>query len=107
MTNAKTPLEHAKRRELDGIIRHVDAFNRDLTVLEGSSHHLLDVPSDCSILLNGESVKLRLLQPGDHVRVTYLYRNNVRTAQWIEAGIGRPREVKACWSRNLRKECHE
>ena len=107
MTNSNTSLERAKRREIDGIIRRVDAVNRDMTVLTGSSHKLVDVPSDCAIILNGETVKLRLLQPGDHVRVTYVYRNDVRTARWIEAGIDRPRDAEACCSQINGKDDHE
>lgn len=88
MAQTSTSPIGGKHGEIAGVIRHVDAVNRDLTLLTGSNHQLVDVPSDCSIVLNGEAVKLRLLQPGDHVRVTYLDQNNVRTAQRIEAGVG-------------------
>lgn len=87
MTHTDQPSKKATRREITGIIRHVDTVTRDITVLSGGSHKLMDVPPDCSIILNGESVKLRLLQPGDHVRVTYMYRNDVCTARWIDAGV--------------------
>lgn len=101
MAHSKTSLEHASRQEIDGVIRHVDAVNRDMTVLVGETHELIDVPSDCSVVLNGETVKLRLLQPGDHVRVIYRYQNNVRTAQCINAGFGRSPDEKASRSQNI------
>jgi len=94
MAHSNTSSKHAKRGEIAGVIRQVDAVNRDMTLLAGGNHQLVDVPSECSILLNGETVKLRLLQPGDHVRVIYLDQNNVRIAQRIEAGIGRSRDTK-------------
>jgi len=87
MTHTNQRSKNARCREITGIIRHVDAVTRDITVLAGGSHKLMDVPPDCSILLNGEAVKLRLLQPGDHVRVTCIYRNDVCTARWIDAGV--------------------
>jgi hypothetical protein len=107
MTNAKTSSEGTARQEIDGIIRQVDAVNRDMTILDGNRHKLVDVPSDCSIVLNGEAVKLRLLQPGDPVRVTYVYRNDVRLARWIEAGSVRPRNRDACCVKINGKDDHE
>lgn len=83
-----------KQGEIDGVIRQVDAINRDMILLAGGRQELVDVPSHCSIVLNGETVKLRLLQPGDHVRIIYLDQNNIRTAQCIEAGMGRPPDAK-------------
>jgi hypothetical protein len=107
MNHAMPSLENTKRREIDGIIRQVDAVNRDMTVLAGARQTLVDVPSDCSIVLNGETVKLRLLQPGDPVRVTYVDRNNVRLARWIEAGNIRSRAAEACRLRMNGKDDHE
>ena len=94
MTNSNTSSANTKQGAIDGVIRKVDAMNRDMTVLAGGSQELVDVPSGCSIVLNGETVKLRLLQPGDRVRVTYFDQNNVRTAQYIEAGIDRSLDTK-------------
>lgn len=94
MARSNTSSANAKHGEIAGVIRQVDAVNRDMTLLAGGTHELVDIPSNCSIVLNGEAVKLRLLQPGDYVRVLYLDQNNVRVAQRIEAGIGRPRAAK-------------
>ena len=88
MTHAITSSASDRHGKIDGVIRQVDGINRDMTVLTEDRHELIDVPANCSILLNGEIVKLRLLQPGDRVRVTYFDQNNVRTAQSIAAGIG-------------------
>jgi hypothetical protein len=107
MTNSTTSPERTTRQEIDGIIRQVDAVNRDMTILDGNRHRHVDVPSDCSIVLNGEAVKLRLLQPGDPVRVTYVYRNDIRLARWIEAGSVRPRNREACGLTIDGKEDHE
>lgn len=99
MTISNTSSERARRREVEGVIRKVDAVNRDMTILAAGEHQLVDVPPDCSILLNGESVKLRLLQPGDCVRMTYVYRSNVRTARRIEAGLDRFRNTESSRTR--------
>ena len=71
---------------LEGVIQHVDLINRDLTVLVRNGIALFDVPLNCKILLHGEAVKLRLLQPFDHVRLTSSLRNGIRTVECIEAG---------------------
>lgn len=94
MARSNTSSVNGKHGEIAGVIRQVDAVNRDMTLLAGGNHELVDIPSNCSIVLNGETVKLRLLQPGDYVRVLYLDQNNIRVAQRIEAGIGRPRAAK-------------
>lgn len=72
---------------MEGIIQDVDAVNRDMTVLTAGQQKLVDVPPACPIVLNGETVKLRLLQPGDQVHIVYRNRNNRRAAQRIEAGV--------------------
>ena len=96
MTNSNSSSKYLKRQIVDGVIRQLDAVSRVLKVLSAGRLKVVDVPSDCSIVLNGESVKLRLLQPGDHVRITYLYENSVITAQCIEAGIVRPLNTNGC-----------
>lgn len=56
-----------------GVIHRVDTSARELTLfVEGAPLDLV-VPPDCLIRLNGEGVKLRLLQPGDRAEVGYSY----------------------------------
>jgi hypothetical protein len=47
-----------------------------------------DVPTDCAILLRGERVKLRLVQPHDCVRLTYRERRGLLAACVIEIEFG-------------------
>jgi len=107
MTGSNTSSRGPKRREIDGVIRRVDAVSRDMTVLAGGIQKLVDVPSDCPIVLNGETVKLRLLQPGDHVRVTYGYRNNIHVAERVEAGMDPHRKSEARRAQINGKDDHE
>src|SRR5690242_10391250 len=60
-----TPAQDEASREAEGVIQQVDSVNRDLKVLVQGRVTLFDVPVDCTILLHGEAVKLRLLQPRD------------------------------------------
>ncbi|HLJ11930.1 MAG TPA: hypothetical protein VKU82_12110 [Planctomycetaceae bacterium] len=85
----------AKHMEIEGVIQHVDVVIRDVTVFARGRATSFDVPPDCTILLNGEKVKLRLLQPHDHVRVTYTHENAVPIAKRIEAGTSREHYAEA------------
>ena len=63
--------------EARGRLLRVDTLNRELALLVGDVVVELDVPPSCPVVLNGQAVRLRLLQPQDRLRVTY------------EAGLGR------------------
>jgi hypothetical protein len=54
---------------VEGTVRHVDRLAREVGVEVDGTVVVLDVPSDCAILLNGQRVRLRLLLPGDRVEV--------------------------------------
>jgi hypothetical protein len=54
-----------------GSLVRVDTFNRELTLLVGGAVLDLDVPPSCAIVLNGQAVRLRLLQPQDRLLVAY------------------------------------
>jgi hypothetical protein len=56
-----------------GTIHHVDSSSRELTLLVNGERTELVVPPDCLVRLNGERVKLRLLQPGDQAEVAYSF----------------------------------
>jgi hypothetical protein len=54
-----------------GTIQQVDLLARELRVLVDGITTDFAVPPACSVVLNGERVKLRLLQPQDAVEVVY------------------------------------
>jgi hypothetical protein len=58
-------------RSTTGIIRDVDVAGRELTVFVYGNAQVFDVPTECSILLHDEPVKLRLLLPGDYAQIAY------------------------------------
>ena len=57
-----------------GMVHAIALVGRDLTVLLPTGMEVFDVPPDCSILLHGEPIKLRMVQPRDHVWITFTTR---------------------------------
>lgn len=55
----------------EGLLQKVDLVNRVVTLARTEDALTFDVPPTCEVLLNGERVKLRLLQPRDRLSVTY------------------------------------
>jgi len=74
---------------VDGSLLGVDLLNRIVIVRGDEAAWTFDVPASCEILLNGERVKLRLLQPRDRVSVTY------RTSRNRQSGC-RALSIEAC-----------
>jgi hypothetical protein len=70
--------------EIEGVLQAVDPINRELRVQHDGGSSTLDVPPNCTIVLNRERVKLRLLQPTDHVRVMFTRLRGRPTARRIE-----------------------
>ena len=70
--------------EIDGILQQVDPVARELRVLVNGTVLTLDVPVDCRIFLNGERVKLRLLQALDPVQIRYVQSADLMAARSIE-----------------------
>jgi hypothetical protein len=66
------------------VIHRIDLVNRELELLVGAVRMSVDVPPDCVILLRGEPVKLRMLQPGDRVEVAFRSRAGTAVARAIE-----------------------
>jgi hypothetical protein len=58
-------------RDVSGSVLRVDVPNRELTVQVDGRTIDLDVPLGCTVVLNGQPVRLRLVQPQDRVRVRY------------------------------------
>ncbi len=76
--------------QTDGIVHVVDTINRELTALIGETLVSFDVPPGSRVVLRGEPVKLRLVQPGDLVRVTYAEVRDSLVARVVEAQPGQP-----------------
>jgi hypothetical protein len=64
--HAKTATERAQ-----GAVQRVNTVEREISVLLPTGLAVFDVPSNCPILLRGEPIKLRLIQPRDHVRIAF------------------------------------
>jgi hypothetical protein len=60
-------------REAEGVIESVDVPARELTVRIDGTLWLFDLAPECSLLLHGEPVKLRLLQSADRAHVFYAH----------------------------------
>jgi hypothetical protein len=67
-----------------GTLQQVDAVTREIFVRTDAGVELIDVPPDSLVFLRGDQIKLRLLQPGDRVRVTYVKTLGSRIAKRLE-----------------------
>jgi hypothetical protein len=70
--------------QMDGVVHGVDTVNRELTVNAGGTLATFEVPPDCAVVLRGERVKLRMVQPRDRVQVTYTRRQGFLVARTIQ-----------------------
>ncbi len=75
---------------VEGTVRQVDRVAREVGVEVGGTVLVFDVPPDCTILLNGQPVRLRLLLPKDRVEVDYSQGPDLPVAHAIRV-IGSPR----------------
>jgi hypothetical protein len=75
--------------QADAVVQWVDSVNREVGALVSGSLVTFYAPPGCPIVLRGETVKFRLLQRGDRVRVTYAPSAGGLIAKRIEAP-GRP-----------------
>ena len=69
----------------EGMIQQIDLINRAVTVRQEQSARTFDVPPACVVRLNGERVKLRMLQQRDRVSVHYRSAAGGLVARSIEA----------------------
>jgi hypothetical protein len=76
------PTAVAKRAQ--GAVQRVDTVGREIILLLPTGLAVFDVPSDCPILLRGEPIKLRLIQPRDQVRVAFSEHQDRLIAQSLE-----------------------
>jgi hypothetical protein len=72
-------------QQLEGTLTSVDLVNRVAAVQRGSRIVTFDVPPACEVLLRGERVKLRMLQPSDAVTIRYRGTAGRHVANVIEA----------------------
>lgn len=76
--------------EADAIVHRVDAINRELAALVDGVLVTIYVPPACDVMLRGERIKLRMVQPRDRVRVTYTQYANSMIASAIEVQPSNP-----------------
>lgn len=86
----RTPETCERTLRIEGTVQRVDTMNRELTLHADNIHLVIDIPPDCPILLHGERVKLRLIQPRDQVHATYIEGSAQRVARAIEVHPGSP-----------------
>jgi CheY-like chemotaxis protein len=90
--SAMQPIENrGPVRQTAGVIQDVDVMARELTVCCNRTTYVFDVPPACSILLEGESVKLRLLLPEDYAQISYRRVEDRLVACSIRVSWRRPR----------------
>ena len=70
---------------VEGTVQQIDLINRAVTVRQENTMMTFDVPPACVVRLNGERVKLRMLQQRDRVSVRYRAAPSGPIAQIIEA----------------------
>jgi hypothetical protein len=75
---------HHRSTQFDGIVLRVDLINREVAAFVDGDLVNICVPTDCSVVLRGERVKLRMVHYRDRVRVTYTQRGETVVAQAIE-----------------------
>ena len=76
--------------EAEAVITRVDPVNRELAALVEGVLVMIDVPPACEVILRGERVKLRMVQPRDRVHVIYTESANPIVARAIEVLPGYP-----------------
>jgi hypothetical protein len=76
--------------EAEAVIHRVDPVNRELAALVEGVLVTIYVPPDCEVMLRGERIKLRMVQPKDHVRVTYTELADPLIARAIAVQPGHP-----------------
>ena len=71
-------------QQLDGILEQLDLPSRTAQIRKGERALAFDLPLSCDVLLRGERVKLRMLQPSDRVTVRYRSAAGRHVASLIE-----------------------
>lgn len=79
-----------------GVVHRVDTVSREVAVFVDGELLAFDVPVGCAVVLHGEPVKLRMVQPRDRVRITYASRGGLRLALTIDV---QPDGIAGCAAR--------
>jgi hypothetical protein len=77
--------------EAEAVVHRVDPVNRELVALVEGILVTIYVPPGCEVVLRGERIKLRMVQPGDCVRVTCTALADSLIAHEIEVQPAHPR----------------
>ena len=72
-----------EQRTIEGTLHRLDLVNRMITLQTSDDVVSYDVPVSCDILLNGQRVKMHVLQVNDPVLVTYCSHSKNRRASRI------------------------
>ncbi|HZU34469.1 MAG TPA: hypothetical protein VFA18_01100 [Gemmataceae bacterium] len=80
------PPSIVQARQSVGVVHCLDTVNRELTVRVSGQLWIFDVPVECKIVLHGERVRFRMLQPADRVRITHAGQGDRPVAIRIEVG---------------------
>ncbi|HEX5446200.1 MAG TPA: hypothetical protein VFW87_20405 [Pirellulales bacterium] len=75
---------HATVAVSSGVVRHVDTVNREIAAFVDGELLIFDVPVGCAVVLRGEPVKLRMVQPRDRVTLVYTNHGDLRMALKVE-----------------------
>lgn len=67
-----------------GIVQRVDTVQREVKVLMQNGLENFDIPPDCPIFLHGERIKLRMIQPRDHVNIRFIAGDELPMATSVE-----------------------
>jgi hypothetical protein len=67
-----------------GTIQRVDTLGREITVLLSTGLEVFYVPPDCPIVLHGERIKLRMIQPRDKVLATFVRSGGMLVVKLLE-----------------------
>jgi hypothetical protein len=85
---AMPPSHITNQLQLEGVLRRVDVIGREIEVADQATQMTMMVPPDCQLYLHGEPVKLRLLLPGDRLRISYRELSDTLVACVVEAQSG-------------------
>lgn len=69
---------------ISGFVERLDLFNREIAIASDDEPISIEAPLACSIILHGQSVRLRLIQPQDRIRATFRVIGGRNVANRIE-----------------------
>lgn len=86
---------NATVHEVSGFIREVNAVERSVRLLADGIETTYDLAPVCAIVLHGERVKLRLLQPKDYAHISYTETADGRVAHAVRVNWWFPQSEEA------------